>query len=305
MSSVLVIGVHYRNQADTELFVRDVLVQESGTHVASVIIADNSADFDSGRTEQGGRDRLRIFRPERNVGYLPGAAAAFQSVTSSTAPPTWTIVSNTDIRIPGSDFLTTLLDRVEVSADLAVVAPRVKLPGSGRDQNPFLKHRPSAWTMYAKGALWREDWTRAVWRSCSNHKAAVTAVLRRTFLRRTFLRRTRGDDLHRLETSRIYAPHGSFLIFHANYFQRGGTLKHLAPLYGEEIFVAETVQRLGMYVQYDPRLVVLHKEHSTTALSPTAARQMGEATRQVTRAYFGRASPVPARQGSNGPLRRG
>ena len=54
--------------------------------------------------------------------------------------------------------------------------------------------------------------------------------------------------------------------------------------------MAETVQRLGMYVQYDPRLVVLHNEHSATALSPTAGRQMGEATWQVARAYFGPAS---------------
>jgi GT2 family glycosyltransferase len=64
----------------------------------------------------------------------------------------------------------------------------------------------------------------------------------------------------------IYAPHCSFVIFNRKYFETGGTLKHGAFLFGEEIFVAETVRNLGFRIIYDPRFFVLHREHATTSI---------------------------------------
>ena len=62
---------------------------------------------------------------------------------------------------------------------------------------------------------------------------------------------------------KIYAPHGSCIIFNKNYFERGGTLDHISFLFGEEIFVGETVRNLRLNVLYIPEIKVRHYEHSS------------------------------------------
>ena len=67
----------------------------------------------------------------------------------------------------------------------------------------------------------------------------------------------------------IYAAHGSLFVFHRSYFDMGGDLSHGTFLFGEEIFVAETILRLGLTILYDPRFCVVHKEHLTTGQLPS------------------------------------
>jgi len=62
----------------------------------------------------------------------------------------------------------------------------------------------------------------------------------------------------------VYAPHGAFMIFAREYFERGGTLDVGAFLFAEEGFVAETCRKLGLDVLYDPTIEVLHDEHVST-----------------------------------------
>jgi hypothetical protein len=65
---------------------------------------------------------------------------------------------------------------------------------------------------------------------------------------------------------RIYAPHGSFLLFHRSYFEAGGTLRYGTFLFGEEIFVAETARQLGLAIVHDPRLVVEHEQSTPSKI---------------------------------------
>ncbi len=62
---------------------------------------------------------------------------------------------------------------------------------------------------------------------------------------------------------RIYAAHGSFIIFSRRFFEAGGKLDDRLFLFGEEIAVGETCRALGLPVIYDPRLSVLHNEHQS------------------------------------------
>ena len=64
---------------------------------------------------------------------------------------------------------------------------------------------------------------------------------------------------------RIYAPHGSFMIFPKYFFESGCNLDHKSFLYGEELFVGERCRLNGIEVVYDPDLEVLHKEHAVTS----------------------------------------
>ena len=64
---------------------------------------------------------------------------------------------------------------------------------------------------------------------------------------------------------KIYAPHGSFMIFSNYYFTRGGWIDDNFKMYGEEATIAEIAQRNNIPILFNPALEVLHNEHSTTA----------------------------------------
>jgi GT2 family glycosyltransferase len=62
----------------------------------------------------------------------------------------------------------------------------------------------------------------------------------------------------------IFAPHGSCIIFHRNYFKRGGSLQHVAFLFAEELFIAEEARRIGLRVVYAPTIRIDDLEHAST-----------------------------------------
>jgi GT2 family glycosyltransferase len=71
----------------------------------------------------------------------------------------------------------------------------------------------------------------------------------------------------------IYAAFGACIIFHKTYFDRGGDLAFGSFLYYEEIYVAEKARQLGLRTHFEPRLRLLHNEHSTTKMMGAARRQ--------------------------------
>src|SRR5690606_22306175 len=99
------------------------------------------------------------------------------------------------------------------------------------------------------------------------------------------IRRDRSETLSSMHP--IYAPHGSFVLFSRGYFENGGILDYPLPLYGEEIFVAETCRAIGADVVYVPEIEVQHDEHVSTRLlnskrvsrSMYAAMEMAEQLR--------------------------
>src|SRR3954469_4439982 len=75
-----------------------------------------------------------------------------------------------------------------------------------------------------------------------------------------------NTNRHRDLRGKIYAPHGSFLVLSKEYFRAGGTLDFPCFLFGEEIYLAENLRRLGLDVVYEPSLEVVHQEHKSTKL---------------------------------------
>ena len=86
----------------------------------------------------------------------------------------------------------------------------------------------------------------------------------------------------------IYAPHGSCIIFHKNYFEKGGNLKHISFLFGEEIFVAETLLKLKLEAWYEPALIVSDYEHASTGFfySSKIAGYMKQSTIDIIGNYY-------------------
>ena len=91
-----------------------------------------------------------------------------------------------------------------------------------------------------------------------------------------------------LKGRKIYAPHGSCLVFKNNYFTLGGTLGLPNFLFGEEIFVAETAVRLGLDVIYDPGMVIHDYEHASIGffVTPVINKHYRESINAILERYY-------------------
>lgn len=64
---------------------------------------------------------------------------------------------------------------------------------------------------------------------------------------------------------RIYAGHGSFMIFTKIFFTQYSKIEYPIFLFGEELFFAELIRRKSLYVEYFPNIKVYDDEHISTS----------------------------------------
>lgn len=262
--SILTICVNYNNDKETQQFVSELLIQK-GDFSQKVIVVDNSESpsLDSPLYSLFKSDsRVLIINSGKNLGYFGGAALGFREYSKEFPLPDWVIVCNTDIDLIQPDFLSKLCNFHAVNPP-AVIAPSVYSTLSKVNQNPNMQHRPTVARMHFYKWISRYHPTFVAYQTLALAKQKLLAVTHRNPVV------TDGDAVEnrRQPAPRaIYAAHGSFIVFHRSYFEAGGNLDHGAFLFGEEVFVAETIRRLGLTAIYDPRLVVLHREHAATGV---------------------------------------
>jgi GT2 family glycosyltransferase len=244
---VLFICVNYFNDDETRLFAESVLALPRDCDL-QVIIVDNSASF----IVDGMPLNCSVHRPSQNLGYFGAASWALDNyLERSNEIPDFVIVANTDIEFEGQGFFEQLRKFSEVP-DVGVIAPSVISDTYHLDQNPYMLHEPSK--VYALTRMW-----------IFQYPLCFSVFQRLASLKKKIKRLVERDAPIKTDCCCIYAPHGSFVVFTRVYFELGGSLSHPFFLYGEEIFVANTVKRLGLRVLYAPSLRLLHREHSTTS----------------------------------------
>jgi len=278
---LLVICVNYNSDEDTLSFTKDLLSQKNSQDI-HVLIADNSTRSGFGQSLELPKSLLSqvsIFDCDRNLGYFGAAAKALNSFLLTNALPNWVAVSNTDLSLSDRDFVTRLTAIVELE-NCAIVAPAIQSSLTGRDQNPYMKSRPSKARMHFYKHTFASPILTAIYLFLSDVKRVFRG---KPQSRNVDLIRTSGTQ------EAIYAPHGSFILFTRKYFEAGGTLNHGTFLYGEEIFVAETARSLGLAVRYNPSLKLVHREHTTTKQvgSDTLFKFRRDAAKYCADTFFG------------------
>jgi GT2 family glycosyltransferase len=220
------------------------------------------------RTRLASSPSFKLYTGTANPGYFGGASDGLDRFLAEAPLPDWIIVTNDDIYF-ADDFFGALT-HYSCPAKTGVVAPITFVPASRIHQNPYLSRRPSRMRLEALLFLFSHP------------------ILYKLYLRvRSSSSRPRSsiaDGQSRV----IYAPHGACQIFHSRYFAKGGTLKHISFLYGEENFVAETCRRLDLHVRYEPSLWVEHHEHSTMKDVPSKLhlQYMRDAVAALLKHYY-------------------
>lgn len=273
--TVLLICVKYGSGAETTRYVES-LRKLHGQQNLNVLVVDNTVDAAS--PAPPAESNLTFVRSEKNLGYF-GAARSGLSIYLREHPlPDWVIVSNVDLVIADSQFLDKLA-ALRARPRLGMVAPSIRSALTGRDQNPFMRTRPSAARMQAYKWMYRNWLVLNAYELGSILFHKVRSAIRRPRAS-TSLREDLGGP--------IYAPHGAFLIFSRKYFRAGGNLDFPCFLFGEEVYLAETVRKLGLDVVYEPSLAVIHQEHKSTRLvkSRQLARAVASSAAYCADTYF-------------------
>ena len=281
---VLVICVNYYNEEDTHGFVSSLLSQRCSGSL-QVVVIDNSGkeSLNPLLIDLATDSRVNILNPGGNLGYFGGAAWGLKNFSASEPLPDWVIVANTDMSFPNGDFFNKLFSCYPHGFK-GVLVPSIYSTLSETDQNPYMLSRPKAVRMHFYKWVFR-------FYPISTAYQVLAFVIKKLL---TLIRRKKTtlascqENREVLQPQRIYAPHGSFIIFHRSYFEEGGNLEHGVFLFGEEVFVAETTRRLGLNILYDPRLIVLHREHATTGTfkNRKIARFVREATTYCADEFF-------------------
>jgi hypothetical protein len=254
------IVINYQTSSALPAYVDSLLSQDCQSWRMTVV--DNSADRqETQRLIATARvsSSVQIRAAPRNLGYF--GAANWLVSQPGFQHATWTVVSNMDIALRDTTFVSRLLT---FDNSAPVLAPSILSLRNGRPQNPYLATRPSARSMRRRRFMLGNPIVAQV----ANVAGAIKLRLRP---------RERAEP--NLRRQSVYAPHGSMIVFHRRYFVEGGRLAHPVFLFNEEINVAEQCRRLRLPVTFEPALRVVHETHKSLGLlrSPANLRAMRDA----------------------------
>jgi GT2 family glycosyltransferase len=277
-AEILIIGVIYNTYPETLRYLKSI--SEASTGNISVILADNStmatpSDF----TEQIKTfPFLQYFRTGKNLGYFGGAKAGMNLYLQEISRhPDWVLVTNVDIVFTPGFF--EHLSGLKNLQNLGIIAPSIISQKWNSDYNPKIPVRNSKR---------RIEFYCFIYSNFIFQNLYVTMAYLKKWIRGR-LRDKRVFNAGQAQKNRkIYAPHGSCLVFRKTYFSSGGTLDLPNFLFGEEIFVAETAARLGLDVIYDPELIIHDYEHASVGfiVTPRINKYYRESNKMILDKYY-------------------
>lgn len=264
--AVGVVVVHYHSAVDLHYFLRS-LAQAPMPEEAPrrVVVVNNGGTLPSDIERSG----VQVVQPGSNLGFLNGSCYGVERfVAEEGEHPQWWIVANPDVRFRPS-FFHRLLQAKWPSAT-GWVCPDIR-EANAWPRNPFHIDRPTARWMQRRVRLFSSPWltvpyvTAARWKQAWGRPPSVPA-----------------------EPTAIYAGHGSLVLLHRRFFQRGGTLSYDGFLYGEEIHLAEQMRDLGLEVWWAPVLQAIHRGGGVINGIPIAQRRewWEDSYRYLYQTYF-------------------
>lgn len=254
MGRIGIIAVSYNTDEGARNFVQNVYSLYSSDMV-DLFIVNNSAqtkdDYSFNELSSTYKNFKYIPAPH-NPGYFGAAREVLSLRNFDLQAYDWLAVSNVDMELNDTRLFQKILSN-KYKQDCGVLAPCIYSLLSHKDTNPLIRVRPSSKKMLFYKKVFSNYFTSQAYNILGILKAKIRIMLSKPV--------DSSDDI-----SEIYAPQGSFMVFSAEYFKRGGNFDHGVFLYGEEVTVAEKCLRLGLKVIHDPNLRVVHRERGSTGL---------------------------------------
>ncbi len=252
MNQILIITVNYKDTDVTEKLIRSLQNLDTSNNLDLVIVDSESTVQTKERLKLLAKNtpfKTQLIFSERNTYYWGGIALALHTLQLNyDGPPQWIIVCNNDINFPQVDFIKKLT--AFDPDNYPIIGPTIYSSVTGKNLNPFMD-RP----------IRRLE---KIYLSCFyiNHITARIMHISLKWLKKSLAILGRPPSG---KIKKIYAPHGSFVIFSNQYFKRGGWIDNNYEMYGEEVTTAEIAKKNKIPIFFVPELEVLHIDHSSTA----------------------------------------
>jgi GT2 family glycosyltransferase len=277
-TDILIIGVIYNTYPETLRYLDSLANTASGKF--ALILVDNSDKVKPPDFQEKIKSYpfLLYLETGKNTGYFGGAREGLKYYLGEHSTyPRWILVTNVDIVFTRQFF--NQLNQLADTENLGVIAPSIISKKWNTDYNPKIPVR------YSRRKL---KFYRFLYSSFLIHNLFLIGA----YLKKLILGFKRGKK-EVLESPaqmgrKIYAPHGSCLVFHSNYFSHGGDLDLPNFLFGEEVFVGETALRSGLDIVYHPEMVIFDYEHASTGffVTPVMNRYYRQAIISILDHYY-------------------
>jgi GT2 family glycosyltransferase len=251
MKDILIITVNYRNTSVTEDFIHSLEKVHEFQRVQLVIVDSASTNATKEELEallHNSSLHTQIICSDQNTYYWGGVALAIKHLKLEfSMGPKWLIACNNDILFTQQDFLKQL---IALDPDkYPVIGPTIYSSVTKKNLNPAMAKPINIFGKFYYSILF------------INPKTARLIQIIRQMTQKLFYTVFKRSTP---TSGKIYAPHGSLMIFSKHYFTRGGWIDDNFKLYGEEISTAEIALNNNLEIHYLPQLEVSHVDHSST-----------------------------------------
>jgi GT2 family glycosyltransferase len=277
-TGILIIGVIYNTYPETIRYI-DSLASLAAANISLILVDNSDIEKPIDFTEKiKSHPFLHYIETGKNLGYFGGAREGLSCYLQNYPTyPQWILVTNVDIVFTPTFF--NRLNELSDQQNLGMVAPSIISQKWNRDFNPKILVRDSKRKIQVNQFVYSSFLFQNIYFTSSYIYKWIQGFIRG--------KDRVGKDPGK-KRKKIYAPHGSCLVFKDSYFLLGGTLDLPNFLFGEEIFVAETASRLGLDVIYDPELVVHDHEHASVGffVTPKINKYYRESIQTIIKLYY-------------------
>jgi hypothetical protein len=256
---VCIFAVCHNSYRESVVFLDSISKSIKGTRVElDIFFIDNSSKIDNELIKliKSYRSKLGLhYIKSENLGYFPSITSAINKNAIILSKYDYAIVSNVDLAVSNSFF--SILEDMPIVADIGVYAPSVYSNALNADRNPKINKRPSLFKLKLNNYLFSSSVTYLLLKFVNSTRVRFRQLLKSTF--------QESSNIEELTFSRIYAAHGSMIIFTNAFLRKNVDFSYPMFLFGEEIYVAEEAEKYNLKVIYYPSLLVYDSEHVSTS----------------------------------------
>ena len=189
---------------------------------------------------------IKIFSPEKNLGYLNGLIYGYNCYTEENLPTKWIVMSNTDIKFLEADFFEKFVIK-NYHDDFWLVGPSVYSIETKSFDNPQYSNRLTKKGIDKRIKIFENLLISYLYTKLSKIKAE----------------RSRKMELPSQVT---YTVHGCFFFIRNEFIETIKNKVYGPLMYGEEIYLAENALRYNKKCYYDQMIRVNHEGSTVTRL---------------------------------------
>ena len=263
---------NFNNSALTIQALNTLLLQTP--HEIRLVVVDNDsqpADRERLQRFAATNPSVEVIVSPKNVGYFAGLNIGIRHLRTTEPVIDYIVIGNNDLLFPRG-FVDAVERNLESFKTNAVISPNI-VTLNGEHQNPHVIRRLSPAREFAYDLY---HW--------NYHLAQALVWLARLTKRFT----DRDDERHHDKPGYIWQGHGSCYLLGPLFFQHFTELWAPAFMLGEEFFLSQQLEEIGMKIYYEPSIVVKHHLHATLGAIPGVKKwEYSREAHQIYRKYVG------------------